>query len=520
MIGLERPDAVGLEASLDRPLPPSLPVGQGTAAFCVGSCFHRRRRIVDLALSLDGVRHRPQAQRMPRLDVFEALHPTLSPDQATSVERDPESPRDPELRSYRSGFWGTIPIEPQQRPGDLELRAEVRLSDGVRTSAPLGTIAVVEPRDPPSQGHSHRPGGKPLIAICMATFNSDIDLFRAQVESIRAQTDRDWVCIVSDDCSAPARFKEIANIVADDERFVLSRAERHLSFYRNFERALGLIPPDAGFVALSDHDDRWYPEKLETLRDAIGSAELAYSDLRRVDADGSVRGETLWEGRRNNRTNLASLLMSNTIVGASCLFRRRVIEHALPFPSGPGWDFHDHWLALVAMSLGDVAYVDRPLYDYVQHPGAVLGRTASKDGSSVEPRGLRGRLGRWRGFLDRWRSGYFILYLQRELHAQVLLVRCARQLSRGKRRALRRLVAAGRSPFAFAWLAGRPARALLGRNETLGIEGTLARGILWRHLIALLTRGQRPRGSNRDASLPEFDPDVLGVRQRRWLARR
>ncbi len=292
----------------------------------------------------------------------------------------PNPPGDPELRSYRSGFWATIPIGPRRQPGELELRVEARLDNGTTASAALGTIAVVEPPEPPSYEGLPAPAGLPLIAICMATFNPDIELFRTQVESIRAQTDRHWVCLISDDCSAPEQFEEIAEVVAGDRRFVLSRAERHLGFYRNFERALQMVPAEAEFVALSDHDDRWYPDKLESLRAAIGPAELAYSDLRRVDANGHVRAETLWHGRRNNNTNLASLLISNTIVGAACLFRRRVIDRALPFPDGPGWDFHDHWLALVAMALGEVAYVDRPLYDYVQHPGdprAVLGRAAA-----------------------------------------------------------------------------------------------------------------------------------------------
>jgi hypothetical protein len=213
--------------------------------------------------------------------------------------------------------------------------------------------------------------------------------------------------------------------------------------------------------------------------------------------------------RRNNHSNLASLLISNTIVGASCMFRREVIEYAVPFPSGPGWDFHDHWLALVAMALGEVAYVDRPLYDYVQHPRAILGRTASTTA------------GRSRGrFLERWRSAYFWLYRQREFHARVLLARCGAELVPRKRRALRLMVAAESSPVAFAWLAARPLRALLGRDETLLVEPTLVRGILWRHLLALLTRGrERPGSREADARFPGFAPDNLGRRQRRWLAR-
>jgi hypothetical protein len=215
-------------------------------------------------------------------------------------------------------------------------------------------------------------------------------------------------------------------------------------------------------------------------------------------------------------------LISNSIVGASCLFHRRVIERALPFPSGPGWDFHDHWLALVAMSLGDVAYVDRPLYDYVQHPRAVLGRAVSQqDSASGEPPRLRERIQRWRGFLGRWRAAYFGMYLQRDFHARLLLDRCASEVTGRKRRALHLMVRASRSPLAFGWLALRPVRALFGRNETLRTEAVLAKGIAWRHLIALRTWGRgQPTGSSEDASMPAFEPQTFGKKRRRWLAER
>ena len=207
----------------------------------------------------------------------------------------------------------------------------------------------------------------------MATYDPDPALFRAQVESLRAQTDRRWVCVISDDDSSPARFEQLRAVVAGDERFVVERSERRLGFYRNFERALRMAPREAGLLALCDQDDRWHPDKLEVLRGALGDAQLVYSDQRLVDAEGRVLRETLWQGRRNNHTNLASLLVANTITGAATLFRREVAELALPFPDTPGLQFHDHWLGLVALAAGDIAYVDRPLYDYVQH-GAGLRR--------------------------------------------------------------------------------------------------------------------------------------------------
>ena len=103
----------------------------------------------------------------------------------------------------------------------------------------------------------------------------------------------------------------IERLVEDDERFVVSRAEERGGFYRNFERALGMVPARAELVALCDQDDRWYPDKLATLRRSIGSAQLVYSDQRLVTSDGRVLRETLWKGRRNNHTNFASLVIAN-----------------------------------------------------------------------------------------------------------------------------------------------------------------------------------------------------------------
>ena len=431
----EAAGARGLELALDRRLPSSILAGCATEVFCAGSCSLRDQPVAELAIVVDGVRHRPAAQRMPRRD----------------------------RRVLRSGFWATVPIPPRG-PGQVELIAEARLADGSTECATLEKIEVVERPEPLPYDGSER-----LIAICMATYNPDPELFRVQVESIRSQTYSNWMCLVSDDCSEPERFREIEEAIGDDARFVISRAERNQGFYRNFERALTLAPAEAELVALSDHDDRWYPDKLEALAEALESAQLAFSDLRRVDEAGEVRAETLWEGRRSSHGNLASLLVSNTIPGASCLFRREVIERALPFPDGPGWDFHDHWLALVAMSLGDVAYVDRPLYDYVQHPGAVLGRaSANKPAQDPERPSPRARA---RSFMTRWRSMYFYLYLQRDFHARLLLLRCGDRLTSRKRRALRLVTGAARFPLAFAWLAARPARALVRRNDTLGVGG-------------------------------------------------
>jgi glycosyltransferase involved in cell wall biosynthesis len=468
-------------AKLESPLPASLPAGTGTAVFCCGTCLHRRQAVAGLELVVDGARHRVAAAGMPRPDLHHI---------------------DP--RAFRSGFWGTVPIVARDA-GAVELGLAARLASGDEEVIALGAIPIVEHEPVPALG---RLTGEDLIAVCMATYEPDLELFVAQVQSLRAQTDRQWLCVVSDDCSSPERFAELQAVIAGDERFVVSRSARRLGFYRNFERALRMAPAEARLIALCDQDDRWHREKLATLREALGAAQLVYSDQRLVDAHGRVLRDTLWRGRRNNHTDLASLLVANSITGAASLFRREVAQLALPFPDTPGLQFHDHWLGLVALAAGEIAYVDRPLYDYVQHRGAVFGEVTG---------GARRR--RTRGLLRGGRGAYFLGYLPREVQAQALLVRCADRLTADKRRVLRRYLAAARSPLAFAWLAARPLRALVGHTETLGSESELAHGIAWRWAVALLARVPA-RWARRfcDASFP--DPLSFEQRRlRRWRAR-
>ncbi len=494
---------MSLQLRLERPLPEHLPVASGTAVFVVGSCFHPVERIERLHVVLDNCAHLVDAHGLPRPDVAAADSPVAD-------------------NSFFSGFWAVVPIAARADPGPVEVRLVAELASGQRVEAPLGTIVFSAS---PSGGGAEQPapaaprtGLRPgTIAICMATFEPDEKLFRAQVESLRAQDDENWICLISDDASAPDRFGVIVDLIGDDPRFAISRSAQRVGPCRNFERALELVPADVELVALCDQDDRWHPDKLRTLRAALGDALLAYSDMRLVEADGRLRRPTMWRGRQNNHTDLVSMLVANTITGAASLFRRELLEFALPFPDTPGYQFHDHWLAVVALAAGRVAYVDRALYDYVQHPGAVFGDVTH----GSRPGGMRQRLSGLReaSRIPRWRAGYFYGYLSRATQAQVTLLRCEHRLSAAKRRDLQRFLAADSSLLALLWLTCRALRPLVGHTETLGTELELAQGIAWKRLIVLRARRWRHRrGRLSDASIPP-PQSFSQKRLRRWRAR-
>ena len=475
-------DVDSLDACLDLPLPLKVETGRGSALAIFGACSHPTLAIENLRISLAGVSVPALASNIPR-------------------------PRG----HGGGGFWAVIPIRERLAPESAEVVVEASLADGSAARATLGSIAL-EPGPPPSS-----PASGDRVAICMATFEAPAALFRGQIDSIRAQTHGNWTCVISDDGSSPETLARMRAVLADDERFEIFENDRRLGVLGNFERALRLAPEDAPWVALADQDDSWRPDKLEVLLSEIGDASLVYSDARIVDTDGRVVSSTYWSERRNNHTNLASLVLTNSVSGAASLFRRSLLDLILPFPPATHRGlFHDHWIAQVALTSGRIEYVDAPLYDYVQHDAAALGHERAN--AWLQPRpGLRARMSVFRRdpqyFYEHWRTTYFQEHLRVLLCAEVLAARCGPLAGARERRTLELLRESDASRARAGWLVARCARTLV-RNETLGAEGRMLRALAWRYALQYLTprRGRAARWLPRDGA--PSPPDLVGADRR------
>jgi glycosyltransferase involved in cell wall biosynthesis len=447
-----------LRASLIEPPPSRLRVGRGTAIFLHGRIDDASGRVRSLRLQGGGAR--------PPVDA----------------------------RLAGREWWAILPLGPiaSREPATFALHAQ--LESGREAAAAIAEIellpeAVAEPAAPqmPEQAQGASP-----VAICMGTHNPPLDLFERQVESIRAQTHSQWLCVISDDASSPERLEGIQRIVGDDPRFALFPSEQRLGFYANFERALSLAPREATHVALCDQDDRWYPEKLETLLTSLDERDtLAYSDMRIVTPAGELLSDTYWKYRRNNWTDLGTLLIGNTITGSASLFRRSLLDYALPFPPRLGDAFHDHWLALVALACGSVRYLDRPLQDYVQHPGAVIGFSSANAGRGFGV-GLAGLSRRARRLASRLvrpeaRRRYFADYSRIALLATVLDLRCGELIGPEKRASVESIRGLDDSLAAAARLA---LRSFAPGNETMGVDRSVLAGLAWSRLARARSRSE------------------------------
>ena len=453
-----------LDATLDLPLTGSVWAGEPTPFFVCGT-VRSQHAIAEVEVAVAGEAFRCDFEERPR--------PGCT------------------LR-----FWAALPGVPAS-PGALPIEVVVSFRDGGVARAELGCIQV---EGAPSPVAAPEGASRGLIAICLASFDPDPGLLRGQIDSLRAQSDPNWICVISDDRSRPERRAEIERQVADDPRFVISVSDSRRGFYLNFERALRLAPREAELIALCDQDDVWYRDKLAALREAIGDAPLAYSDARLTDTEGAILAHSVWPKRRPNTASLASVLVANSVPGASLLIRADVARRALPFPRVPGWPFHDRWLPAVALSAGPIVRVDRPLYDYVQHEAAVL---QGRFGAFAERHDRRPDLSP--SLAVRWRGRFFHAYLPLRMYRQALIDRGAVK-GEAERRALARLTA---ETLATALrLSLRSLRTLLGRDETSGLEWVAASGLLWRSWAGLCSRLGRRSGRCDTAPPPVILSDI------------
>jgi glycosyltransferase involved in cell wall biosynthesis len=347
---------------LDAPLPNEMFVGRGVVFHIRGWCYSSHGPLNSLEIVVDNAVIPIPNHSWARMDVFADECPS----------------KDQSGYSLLSGFEGFLSLDAamHSREVTLTLRAIVKGSDIIER--PLGSIRLLA-------GYGALPtvvewqGQGPRVAICMATYNPPLALFKAQIASLQAQTHTNWVCIIMDDCSENEHYDRIRYLLKGDPRFFLFRNRRRQNFYRNFQEGLRRTPADTDFVALCDQDDVWNPDKLEALLTAFRpDTQLVYSDARVVDESGRVRSETFWTLRRNNFSDLSTLMMANTISGAASMIKASLLTDILPFPEPIGVAFHDHWIGLVALLKSSIGYVNRPLYDYIQHADGVIGHNYFK----------------------------------------------------------------------------------------------------------------------------------------------
>lgn len=225
---------------------------------------------------------------------------------------------------------------------------------------------------------------EPLISIVVPAYNAAAFL-PATLDSIIAQTEQRWECIVVDDGSSDDTYSVAAAYERAESRI---RAHRipHGGASHSRNQGFRRIAPGTELVTFMDSDDVWLPHALEGLlhgmarnANAIGSHGLGEF----IDAAGMPLSPGTWAEAGRNRlgveghrlirlplerpTTFAVLINGNVLFPPGLvLARRRAYELAGPFDET--LNGAEDWDMLIRLSrFGDLEFVDDVILQYRQH---------------------------------------------------------------------------------------------------------------------------------------------------------
>lgn len=202
----------------------------------------------------------------------------------------------------------------------------------------------------------------PTVSVVMCTYNGAA-FAEEQVLSIIHQDYPLFELIIQDDRSTDGTWEILENLANRYPLIRLFRNEINLGYNKNFESAMKHAQGD--FVALSDQDDIWLPQKISRSMEAFASDEVILVHNRSVRLENGnldfhkARLQHHFTGNDTRR-----LFLFNQIMGHDMIFRRRLLPHITTIPAGMSYDW---WIAVTATTLGKVANVEEYLVHHRIH---------------------------------------------------------------------------------------------------------------------------------------------------------
>jgi glycosyltransferase involved in cell wall biosynthesis len=225
------------------------------------------------------------------------------------------------------------------------------------------------------------------VAILLSIYNGEKYL-RAQLESLGAQTHRDWILLWRDDGSTDGSreiMQGFADMIGHWRCREIPDTRRHVGAARSY---MALLRAAEGYplVALTDQDDVWLEHKLARAVTGIGTLterDPALYCARQivVDEDLCGLGESM---RLRHQPGFPDALVQNIATGCTIVLNHRAVELINAFSSPPR-SFHDWWCYIVVSAAdGRIIADDAPVILYRQHRSNAIGLARSPLGRAIK----------------------------------------------------------------------------------------------------------------------------------------
>lgn len=207
------------------------------------------------------------------------------------------------------------------------------------------------------------------ISVVIPSYNPG-KMIVETLDSLVAQTYKNFEVILSDDGSTDETLK-IANTYSE---------KLNLIIINNINSGGPAKPRNSGirkargeWIAFLDHDDTWYPTKLEEVEKSFNDFDVIYHDLDIVNNKSEVTGRTIL--RKVDKKPFVDLVVNgNAIANSGAITKKELIERAgfveesKDFTAGEDFDL---WIK-VAKETSKFLYINKSLGQYRVEPGQNL----------------------------------------------------------------------------------------------------------------------------------------------------
>ncbi len=198
---------------------------------------------------------------------------------------------------------------------------------------------------------------KLLCSVVMTVYNAEKYL-RAAIDSVLAQTEKNFELIIVNDCSTDSSEEIVKSYTDERIRYFKNEKNLKVSKTRNF----GVAQAKTNLIAFIDSDDVWLETKLEKQLKLINETgtRICYGPCGFIDDDGTLLNRVFDVPKS---VNFKRLLKQNVITPSLSMFDKTLLEK-YPFEAD---SVHEDFVATLKMLKGEnlTAYsVDEPLILY------------------------------------------------------------------------------------------------------------------------------------------------------------
>lgn len=214
---------------------------------------------------------------------------------------------------------------------------------------------------------------EPLISIVIPVYNAEKYL-RACLDSVLAQTYKNWEAICVNDGSSDNSAKILEEYAAKDARFhIINQQNSGLAGARNS----GIKKVNGTYLMYLDSDDIWHPQTLEILQNVMekSNADMCCFKYQEVYPDSNITFPKYMSEAKFTlcKTPLSSFIerkIKTSVIVWNKIYKTEFALKNTFYTIHPGED--DIYTFTLMTQISSIAMLDNILYYYMQNPQSIM----------------------------------------------------------------------------------------------------------------------------------------------------